>query len=505
MQKVTVNKVVILGGGSAGWMAAALLSKLMGSYLSITLIESDAIGTVGVGEATIPPIALFNQSVGLDEAAFLKATQGTIKLGIQFENWGQCGDSYMHAFGDLGRKQGLTDFHHFWMRAKAQGDTSSLWDYSFNYQAAKAGKFQPIQQIKGTPLGGLTHAYHFDAGLYANMLRKISERQGVKRIEGKVADTRMNPANGFIEALVLENGQVIDGDLFIDCSGFHGVLIEGALKTGFEDWRHWLPCDSALAVPCEKTGPVQPYTRSIAHDAGWQWRIPLQHRTGNGHVYASSYISDQAAADTLLANLDGKPLAEPRLLRFSTGRRRLQWHRNCVSLGLASGFLEPLESTSLHLVQSGVVRLLKLFPHQGIKQADVDEYNRQSRIEFERIRDFIILHYHLNQRADSRFWRERRDMAIPDSLAHKMALFKATGRVFREQDELFTEVAWHQVLIGQNFLPEDFDPMAMGLSAADLNDFLSNLRTIFSQASKQLLSHDSYLAKAGAAAPEIAN
>ncbi|WP_341503347.1 tryptophan halogenase family protein [Gallaecimonas sp. GXIMD4217] len=487
----TIDRVIILGGGSAGWMAAAMLAKLMGRQLDICLVESEDIGTVGVGEATIPPIMLFNRLLGLDEGDFLRQNQGTIKLGIQFEGWGRAGESYMHAFGHIGKDLGLTRFHHLWLRARALGLGGDFWDYSLNSQAARKGRFKPLDKIPGTPLPGLTHAYHFDAGRYAQMLRRVAEGQGVRRIEGRVVEVPLRK-DGNIDALVLASGQRLEGDLFIDCSGFQALLIEGALGAGFEDWSHWLPCDRAWAVPTAASGEPKPYTRAMAREAGWQWRIPLQHRTGNGLVYCSDHWQDAEAREQLLAGLDGEPLAEPRLIRFRTGRRKRQWHRNCVSLGLASGFLEPLESTSLHLIQSGITRLIKHFPRRGLAPALIDEYNRQSAIEFERIRDFVILHYHLNRREEA-FWRARRDMAIPDSLAHKLALFQASGRVFREQDELFSEVAWHQVLLGQGLIPADRDPMADAISDQQLAVFLGDLRTLVDRTVARLPGHQAFL------------
>ncbi|WKE66581.1 tryptophan 7-halogenase [Gallaecimonas kandeliae] len=494
MQENRVRKVAILGGGSSGWMAAAMLAKVMGPLLEICLVESEDIGTVGVGEATIPPIQLFNGLLGLDEADFLTQTLGSIKLGIQFEGWGKPEDSYMHAFGDIGQALGLTPFHQFWLKARSEGDQSDFWDYSLNYQAAKAGRFIPLERIPDSSLKGLVHAYHFDAGLYAQMLRRFSEGKGVKRIEGKVKAVPLE-ADGSIAALVLEDGKRVEADLFIDCSGFRALLIEGALKAGFEAWSHWLPCDRALAVPSRNDGDPRPYTRSIAHKAGWQWQIPLQHRTGNGLVYCSQYLGDDEAAAILLAGLDGEPLAEPRLIRFQIGRRRQQWVKNCVSLGLSSGFLEPLESTSLHMVQSGIIRLIKHFPRAAIHDAEVAEFNRQSMLDFEYIRDFIILHYHLNQRVEP-FWRDRREMAVPDTLKRRLALFAASGRVFREQDELFSEVAWYQVLLGQNLMPVDRDPLADALGGPQLKDFLDKLRNVIRGTCDRLPRHGDFLRRA---------
>ncbi|WP_197411186.1 tryptophan halogenase family protein [Colwellia sp. TT2012] len=494
-----MQNIVIVGGGTAGWMTASLLAKTLGKTLNITLIESDKIGIVGVGEATIPPIVNFNSAIGIDEKAFVKATQGTIKLGIEFNNWHQEGDSYMHAFGSIGKKFPFCDFHHFWLRAQQNKNTdstinvSSFWDFSLNYQAAKQHKFAPLNHIPNTNLPGIAHAYHFDAGLYAKFLAKHAQSMGVKRIEGTITQVTQNHQSGFIESVCLENETCISGDLFIDCSGLAALLIEKTLSTGYEDYSHWLPCDRAIAVPCEKVTPIEPYTRSTAHKVGWQWRIPLQHRTGNGLVYASKHMSDDEAKELLLKNLDGKPLAEPRVIPFKTGRRRKQWHKNVVAIGLSSGFFEPLESTNIHLIQTAAIRLMKFFPHNGIKQAEVDEFNAQSKAELEGIRDFIILHYKLNNRDDSEFWRACQRMDIPESLFNKIELFKKTGKVFCKPDDLFTEIAWQQVMIGQGNIPEDHHPLVDTLSDEQLSDLMANLKTLINRTVEKLPSHDEFL------------
>lgn len=493
MNNKTIKNLVILGGGTAGWMTAAMMARSLAGTVDITLVESDQIGTVGVGEATIPPILNFNRALGLDEAEFLRATNGTIKLGIQFENWSRPGESYMHAFGSIGKNFPFCDFHHFWLRSHASGHSDSYWDFSLNYQAAKQNKFAHLANIPNTNLPGLSYAYHFDAALYAQYLRRYSESKGVKRVEGKVSDVRCNHDSGHVENLALENGQVIEGDLFVDCSGFVGLLIDKAVGSEYESWSQWLPCDRAMAIPSESADSIPPYTRSIAHACGWQWQIPLQHRTGNGLVYSSSHWSDEQAREVLLGNLPGKPLAEPRVIPFRTGHRREQWKKNVVSLGLASGFLEPLESTSIHLVQSGATRLVKCFPHRGIRAEEVAEFNRQSRVEMERIRDFIILHYKANQRGDSDFWRHCESMEIPQSLQHKIELFRTTGKVFRDYEDLFTEVAWQQVLIGQGVLPEDHHVIADGLSDVQLDDLLQSLKTLIQGTVKQLPTHEAFL------------
>ncbi len=490
-----IENIVIVGGGSAGWMSAALLAKLVGKHVNIQLIESDAIGIVGVGEATIPPMETFNAALGIDESEFMAFTKGTFKLGIQFENWGKANDCYMHAFGEIGRGVGMTPFHHYYLRKQQQQADLSLWDFSLNYQAAKQNKFTHLNSIPKTPLAGIRYAYHFDAALYAKFLRNFSEKLGVNRIEGKIVTTSLRADDGYIESVTLESGQVIEGDLFIDCSGFSALLIEQALNTGYDDWSAYLPCDRAWAVPTERTDPIVPYTRSIAHDAGWQWRIPLQSRTGNGMVYCSKFISDQDAKQTLLNNLDSKPLAEPRLIKFKTGKRKKLWNKNCLAVGLSSGFLEPLESTSIHLIQSSIVRLIKFFPDKAFNQVDIDEYNRQADIEYQQIRDFIILHYRLNQKHDLPFWLYCQKMDIPESLQHKMDLFESSGRIFREQEDLFSEVAWLQVMLGQNLQPQSYHSMADHLSKEQHQEFLSNLSTVFKNVVSKMPMHNDYLNK----------
>ena len=502
MSDKTVKKVVIVGGGTAGWMAAAVLSRALGSMVEIELIESDQIGTVGVGEATIPQIRLMVSLLGIDEIDFLKNVQGTFKLGIQFNDWGQVGDQYIHAFGAMGRSLGMLEFYHYWLRARQEGSTDGIWSYSLNAVAAANNRFEIFETFADTGLSGLVRAYHFDASLVAGYLRRICGPQGVRRTEGKIVDTVLRDVDGFIDAVVLEDGTQISADLFIDCSGFRGLLIEEALETGYDDWRHWLPCDRAVAVPCESVEPLLPYTRSTARSAGWQWRIPLQHRIGNGHVYCSDYMSDDEAATVLLDNLDGEPLAEPRVLRFVTGRRKKFWNKNCIALGLASGFLEPLESTSIHLVQSGLSRLLDLFPNAGLAPEIIDEYNRQCAYEFERVRDFIILHYHANQRTDSQFWIDRREMQVPEELTQKVALFLATGRLYEDAEDLFKNVAWLQVLLGQNVSPENYHPMADVISDDQLSQFLSGIKAVVSNRATRFPDHRDWLDKHCAAIPE---
>lgn len=489
--KASVKKVVVLGGGTAGWMSAALLKKVFGKQIDLSLIESDTIGTVGVGEATIPPIQLVNSVLGLNEAEFLRETQATIKLAIKFENWHQQDKSYFHTFGAPGKSMAFCQFHQFWRRAKSLGLQDSIWQYDLNYLCAVEGKFAPIKSKDSA--FELPYAYHFDASLYAKFLRQFSEKLGVQRYEGKVVEVKQHSETGFVTSLRLEDGHQLDGDLFIDCSGFRGLLIQQSLNTGYEDWSHWLPCDSALAVPSQRHQKTLPYTRSIAHKAGWQWRIPLQHRNGNGMVYASNYWDDSDAQDTLLRNLETEPLADPQVIRFKTGRRRQQWNRNVVAVGLSSGFLEPLESTSIHLIQSAIVRLIHLFPHTGVQVANVAEYNRQSKVEFEQIRDFLILHYHQNKRIDSDFWRDVREMDIPDSLKHKMALFSANGSLFRQQDDLFLDSSWLQVMMGQGIEPIDYHPLANGPDDDQLLKMMANMHQAKRKPLTDLPSHDEFL------------
>lgn len=485
-----VKKVVILGGGTAGWMSAALIQKVVGPIIDVELVESEEIGTVGVGEATIPPIKLVNQVLGFNEAKFIKETNATIKLAIKFENWKRQGESYYHTFGAPGKSFAFCHFHHFWKRAVDNGYTQDLWDFDLNYLCCKDGKFAQINSKD--PILDLVYAYHFDASLYAKFLRKLAEGYGVKRTEGMVKQVEQNE-QGFVDALILKDGQRVAGDLFIDCSGFKGLLIQETLGAGFEDWSHWLPCDRAVAVPSERFEKTVPYTRSIAHSAGWQWRIPLQHRNGNGLVFSSSHYNEQEAMDLLMQNLETEPLGDPRVIRFKTGRRRKQWHRNVVAVGLSSGFLEPLESTSIHLIQSAIVRLIQLFPHQGVDEENIAEYNRQSKIEFDQIRDFLILHYHLNERDDSQFWRDMRSMDIPDSLAHKMSLFAQNGALFREQNDLFLEPSWMQVMMGQGITPKDYHPIANNMPQDRLFAMLDDILRVKREPVPKLPTHDAFL------------
>ncbi|MEH6548807.1 MAG: tryptophan halogenase family protein [Pseudomonadales bacterium] len=487
VEKKDIQKVVIAGGGTSGWIAAAGLSKQLGKLLDITLIESDDIGTIGVGEATIPPMRIFHKLLGIDEQEFMRATQATFKLGIDFENWGAKGDQYIHSFGKTGREFFLGEFHDFWLYGKEKGFEAPFGDYCYELQAAKAGKFATSDKSK------INYAFHLDATLYAKFLRKFCEGKGVNRVEGKIVNVVKHNDSGYIKSLSLDSGQSIEGDLFIDCTGFRGLLIEEALHTGYEDWSHWLPCDSAVAVQTESTGPAVPYTRSIAHEAGWQWKIPLQHRVGNGLVFCSKYMSDEEAKEKLLANIEGKPITEPRVIKYRTGRRRKNWNKNCIAMGLSSGFVEPLESTSIHLFMMAVTRLMRLFPFGGINQTTIDEYNQQSTVEIEKIRDFIVLHYHATQRDDSPFWRYCKNMDIPDTLAHRIKLFEESGKAYQSDGELFRVDSWVQVMLGQGIMPQQYHHAVRTMSDEDLEQFLNGYRASIMTAVDKLPAHADFL------------
>jgi tryptophan 7-halogenase len=498
-----LKRIVIVGGGTAGWMSAAALAKLLGRGWDITLVESEEIGIVGVGEATIPMINIYNQALELDENQFMRETQATFKLGIEFVNWGQLGESYIHGFGPLGPDIALCKFHHYWLKMRQLGKAGPLDEYSLNIAAARANRMlRADKSLANSPLAEIAHAYHFDAGLYAAFLRRYSEALGVKRIEGKVAHATQRSSDGHLDAVVMESGQRIEGDLFVDCSGFRGLLIEQVLHTGYEDWSHWLPCNRALAVPCESVAPLTPYTRATTHDAGWQWRIPLQHRIGNGHVYCSGFTSDDAARETLMSHLDGKPLAEPRPLRFLTGKRKKLWNKNVVAVGLASGFMEPLESTSIHLIQNTIARLTTFFPFEQFDEADIAEFNRQSDFEFEKIRDFLILHYKATARSDTEFWNYCRTMSIPDSLSEKMELFRANGRVFRENNELFSEISWVEVFLGQGVMPRGYHALVDTLTEPRIEEFLSNVHGTIQRCVQAMPTHAAYVAHECSSQPE---
>nr|WP_114227747.1 MULTISPECIES: tryptophan halogenase family protein [Sphingomonas] len=493
MSKSGIRDIVIAGGGSAGWMAAAALGRFLGHGHRLTLVESDAIGTVGVGEATIPQIHLFNASLGIDEREFVAATSATFKLGIEFAGWVRPDHRYMHAFGVVGRGSGLIPFRQLWLRARAAGVAGPYGDYSFNETAARAGRMGRGNGQPG-PVPDLAYAYHFDAALYAGFLRQLAEAAGVTRIEGKIERVERDPASGDIAALHLEADRRVAGDLFIDCTGFRSLLVGETLGTPFEDWSRYLPCDRALAMPCARSDAFRPYTQSLARAAGWQWRIPLQHRTGNGHVYSSAHLSDDEAERILRDNLDGEPLGDPRPIKFTSGRRTMPWTGNAIALGLAAGFMEPLESTSIHLVQSGIARLLTMLPASEDWSAERDLFNRLSATEWERIRDMIVLHYHANERVGEAFWDDCRAMPIPDTLAQKIAAFRASGTLVREADELFTEEGWAQVLIGQSVLPAGASPLTDGLEPAELQGYLAAIADAGRRKAANLPTHAEFVA-----------
>jgi tryptophan halogenase len=490
-----VKDIVIVGGGTAGWMSAAALSTLMPNGHRIRLIESDEISTIGVGEATIPLIRGFNELIGIDENDFIRATQGTFKLGIEFVNWGKQGDSYIHGFGTLGRDQLLAKFYQYWLKMHQAGEAADLAQFSINTVAPRMAKFMRPDLARGdSPLADINYAFHFDAGLYAQFLRKHSEQRGLIRTEGKIVDTVLRQDDGFVEAVIMESGERIAADLFIDCSGMAGLLIEKALKTGYEDWSHWLPCDRAIAVPCESNGPLVPLTRSTAHQSGWQWRIPLQHRTGNGHVYCSKFMDADAAESILMNNLDGAPLAQPRHLRFTTGKRKKGWNKNVVAIGLAGGFMEPLESTSIHMVQTAITRLMMFFPHAGFDQIDIDTYNAQADREYAAIRDFLILHYKANSRTGSEFWTYCRQMDVPVSLQKKMDLFLSNGRIVRDADELFAETSWLQVMHGQGMRPRAYNPLVDQRSKEEIAGFLQDVQQVIRACADAMPTHAEFIA-----------
>lgn len=500
-----MQRILIAGGGSAGWMTAAMFARLFKGLYAITLVESDEIGTVGVGEATIPAIKMFNDLLGLDENAFLRRTQGSFKLGIQFNDWLRPGSSYIHGFGPIGQDLEWLRCHHYWLRLRAEGRAVPFDRYSINCSAALANRFmRPRLDMPKSPIGQIAYAFHFDAGLYAEYLAEYAQARGVERREGRIVDVAVDGDSGFLKSVTLADGSTLEADLFIDCSGFRGLLIEQVLRAGYEDWSHWLPCDRAIAVPSARSPDFTPYTRSSARPAGWQWRIPLQHRTGNGHVYASRYMDDATAEAILLDHLDASAAGEPRRLRFLPGRRRAAWVKNCVAIGLSAGFLEPLESTGLHLIQSGILRLVRLLPDAGFDPANIAEFNRQTQFEFERIRDFIILHYKATERDDTPFWRHVRTMDVPETLARKMALFAANGRVFREDDELFTEESWIQVLIGQGVIPRAPDPLVDVTPLPEIERYLANIADVIERCIAVMPSHADFVADCCPAPPPAA-
>jgi len=503
MEDGSLRRIVIVGGGTAGWMTAAALSRFCVPRFEVVLVESDEIGTIGVGEATIPSIMQFNEALGINEAEFLSATGATYKLGIAFEGWGKPDEGYVHAFGLVGAALGVVPFHHYWLRGRKLGIAKPLGHYVLHTLAIAANRFAHITPPAGSPLPPLPYAFHFDASLYAKFLRGFAEGRGIVRQEGRIVAVERNQQNGDIGAVVLANGSRVEGDLFIDCSGFRGLLIEQELEAGFEDWTHWLQCDRAVAVPCARVDPLVPLTRSIARKAGWQWRIPLQHRIGNGHVFNSDHISEDEATAILLANLDGEAMAEPRTIRFKTGRRSKCWVRNVVAIGLSSGFIEPLESTSIHLIQTAITRLIDLLPDGEISEATRDDYNARSAFETERIRDFIILHYHANQRDGEPFWDGLRAMDVPEPLKHKIDQFRSTGRVVPSFDELFDTRAWIHVMIGQNIIPQSYHPVADILPEPRLKEFLDGLERSHLQQVQRMSDHAEFVAGFGPIKQEL--
>ncbi len=490
-----IQDVVIVGGGTAGWMAAASLAHfLKRAGTRITLVESSAIGTVGVGEATIPPIMDFIRVLGLDEDQLVKHCNATFKLGIRFQDWGEIGRSFHHPFGQTGYPLHGVDFSAWWLSRYLGGGADRLEAYSLMAMAAEAGRFSRPVRGHNSPLSQITYALHFDASLFADFLKGYALQHGVRRIDARVSGAELHPQSGLIKGVRLDDGRLVEGDLFIDCSGFRGLLIEETLGAGYEDWRRWLPCDRAQAVQSKRTGPAAPYTLSIARSAGWQWRIPLQNRTGNGYVYCSEHISDEDATAELLGGLDGEPLTPPRTLSFVAGRRRKFWSRNCVALGLAQGFLEPLESTSIHLVQRGLALLLKLWPDRHFAQAEQNEYNAALGFEYERIRDFIVLHYLPSRRDDSSFWRRIRSIEPPESLRRRMELFESHGRIIRQDNELFPAQSWLYIFMGQQIRPRRPDPLAKALDPSEMDRHLGSLRSLVANCVQTMPSHEDFIA-----------
>ena len=483
------RRVIIAGGGTGGWMAAAAIARTLGDTVEVTLVESDAIGTIGVGESTIPPLVTYNRLLGIKEADFMAATQATFKLGILFDDWRVPGESYFHSFGLTGKDHWSAGFQHFWLYGRGKGHARPYDDYCLELVAALQGKFAHL------PDEAMNYAYQLDSTLYGRFLRTMAEADGTRRVEGRIERVELDQDTGDIAALVLEPGERIAGELFLDCTGFRALLIGQALHVGFDDWSHWLPNDSAIAVQTESVRPPVPYTRAMAHDAGWQWRIPLQHRTGNGIVYCRRHLDEDAALERLLGNVEGRTLTEPNRIRFTTGVRRRQWHRNCVAIGLSGGFLEPLESTSIHLIQRAILRLIRLFPQNRVSERDVAEFNEGAQLDFEQIRDFLVLHFKVTDRRDSPYWRHCAEMAVPDTLAQKIELFRETGRVFRKNDELFAENSWVQVMMGQGITPASHHPIAEKLGDEELTWLLGTLRDNVTRTVASLPTHADYVAR----------
>ncbi len=508
-----VRRIVIVGGGTAGWMSAALLSKSLGTQnFDITLVESEDIGTVGVGEATIPPIITFNEVLGIDEDEFVRETQATFKLGIDFVDWRAPGSRYFHPFGVFGQNMDGIGFESYWLRLAGMGGNPDFGRFNVETMAARDNLFGRTAPNDTSGLPRVNYAFQFDAALYAAYLRRYAEKRGVVRREGTIVSVDQDPQTGFVTAVRLKDDRIVEGDLFIDCSGFRGLLIEQTLQSGYEDWSRWLPCNRAAAVPCERPmvakpgggempAPITPYTRSTAREAGWQWRIPLQHRTGNGYVYCSDYLSDDEACEKLLSRLDGKPLKDPKVLRFVTGHRKKVWNKNVLALGLASGFLEPLESTSIHLVQACLTRFISMMPRKEFNPVVIDEYNRYAVSEYVNVKDFLIAHYKITEREDTPFWARCRHMDIPDSLKARLEVFASQGHANVMQTELFKDTSWFAVLAGQGLIPRDYNPVADAISVDDLKVRLSRIRTQILDRVGKLPSHDAYIAARCAAPP----
>jgi tryptophan halogenase len=496
-----IRSIAIVGGGTAGWMCAASLAKLLRNLnCRIRLIESAEIGTIGVGEATIPPIISFIKVLGIDENDIIRKTQATFKLGIEFKDWTRPGHSYIHPFGPTGLPREDVDFSAYWLKRRESGHAAALEEYSLQAVAARQTRFMRPVVLEKSPLETITYALHLDATLLAGYLRGYSEARGVTRTEGKLKSVELRPEDGFIRSLTLESGERIEADLYLDCTGFRGLLIEGALRAGYEDWTRWLPCDRAVAVPCERTGPLSSHTLTTARDVGWQWRIPLQHRVGNGYVYSSAFLEDEKAEALLMANLEGRALRDPLRLRFTTGRRRVCWSKNCVAIGLAAGFLEPLESTGIHLIHRGIALLMNNFPDRNFRQADINRYNRQVAFEYERIRDFLIVHYNKTER-EGEFWRHCRNIELPESLMERLELFRSYGRIVVEKDELFTVQSWLYLFIGQEVQPSGYDPLAERLTAPAAQKALDEIRSVVARCASMMPSHQDFIAQHCAAPP----
>ncbi len=495
MQETKIKKIVIVGGGTAGWMVAAAMSKLIqDDAISIRLIESEAIGTVGVGEATIPHIAYFNRLLGLDENDFVRKTHATFKLGIEFVNWGKKGERYIHPFGAYGFDMEGLHFHNFWHRYNAMGPAPHIDNYCLQILAARERKFQRSDiSLKNSPLNSIVYAFQFDASLYAKFMADFAKARGVIRTEGRILEAEQNPETGHIQSVKLENGDTYEGDLFIDCSGFHALLIEKTLKTGYDDWSHVLPCDRAVARASQSTGEPAPYTRATAKQAGWQWRIPLQSRVGNGHVYCSEFLSDDDALRSLNADLDGVPISEPNFLRFKTGIRKKTWHKNVIALGLAAGFLEPLESTSIHLIQTAIARLMASFPDKNFAQSNIDYFNSRTRLEYEQVRDFLILHYHATNREDTPFWKYCKYMSIPETLKARIELYRDNARLYRHDNEIFGETSWFSVMHGQGIQPKTYHPLANSMAEETLQSRMRQMQKVVKTCLDQMPSHQAFI------------